>query len=67
MRLFATDRRGRIVRTEIDHADWLLRPAEADITENTMASVHGLRLPDRPPHLLFVDRLDVRARRPVRD
>jgi uncharacterized protein YqjF (DUF2071 family) len=67
MRLFATDRRGRIVRTEIDHADWPLRPAEADIAENTMAAAHGIHLPDRPPHLLFADRLDVRAWRPIRD
>ena len=66
MRLFATDRRGRIVQTAVDHPDWLLRPAEAQISENTMAAAHGLLLPDRPPHLRFVDRLDVRASRPTR-
>jgi hypothetical protein len=26
-----------------------------------MAEAHGLTLPDEPPHLLFSERLDVRA------
>ncbi len=67
MRLFSADRGGRIVRTEIAHADWAIRPAVATITDNTMADAHGLRLPDRSPHLMFADRLDVRAWRPVHD
>jgi len=50
-------------------ADWLTRrlrrPAEAEIDENTMAAAHGLRLPDLAPHLMAVDRLDVRGWRPV--
>lgn len=61
MRLFAVDRRGRIHRATIDHPDWPLRPAEAEIVENTMATASGIALPDRPPHLLIADRLDVRA------
>ena len=67
MRLFSADRRGRIHRTEIDHPDWALRPAEAEIAVNTMAAAHGLELPARQPHLMVVDRTDVRAWRPVRD
>ncbi len=67
MCLFAPDRRGRIVRTDIDHVDWPLRPAEAEIDENTMAAAHGLRLPDQAPLLMVVDRLDVRGWRPVPD
>jgi uncharacterized protein YqjF (DUF2071 family) len=67
MRLFSADRHGRIVRAEIDHPDWSIRSAQADIADNTMAAAHGLRLPDRAPHLMFVDRLDVRGWRPVRD
>lgn len=66
MCLFAPDRGGRIVQTEIDHVDWPLRPAEAEIDENTMAAAHGLRLPDQAPQLMAVDRLDVRGFRPVR-
>lgn len=65
MCLFALDPRGRIVRTDIDHVDWPLRPAEAEIHENTMAAAHGLVLPDRAPQLMVVDRLDVRGWRPV--
>ena len=65
MCLFAPDRRGRIVRTDIDHVDWPLRPAEAEIHENTMAAAHGLRLPDEAPQLMVVDRVDVRGWRPV--
>ena len=67
MRLFSVDGRGRILRTEIDHPDWAIRPAEAEIVTNTMAAALGLRLPDRAPHLMFVDRQDVRAWRPARD
>lgn len=67
MRLFSVDGRGRILRTEIDHPDWLLRPAEAEIIDNTMAAAHGLALPDAPPHLLMADRLDVHGWLPVRD
>jgi uncharacterized protein YqjF (DUF2071 family) len=67
MRLFSVDGRGRILQTEIDHPDWRLRPAEAELIDNTMAAAHGLALPDTPPHLLMADRLDVRGWLPVRD
>jgi hypothetical protein len=67
MRLFSVDERGRILRSEIAHPDWPLRPAEAEILDNSMAAAHGLVLPDGPPHLLMADRLDVRGWLPVRD
>ena len=67
LRLFSMDRQGRIARAEIDHRDWLLRPAEAEIIDNTMALAHGLVLPDVPPHLLLAERQDVHAWLPVRD
>lgn len=67
MRLFSVDGRGRILRTEIEHPDWPLRPAEAELVDNTMAAAHGIALPDTPPHLLMVDRLDVHAWLPARD
>ena len=60
-RLFAVDGRGRLTRTEIRHAPWPLRPAEAEFGVETLAAAQGLPLPDEPPHLLFSDRLDVRA------
>lgn len=66
MRLFSFDGRGRILRTEIEHPDWSLRPAEAEFLDNTMAAGHGLALPDTPPHLVVADRLDVHAWLPVR-
>jgi uncharacterized protein len=60
-RLFAVDGRGRLTRTEIRHALWRLRGADAEFRAETLAAAHGLRLPDEPPHLLFSERLDVRA------
>lgn len=67
MRLFSVDGRGRILRTEVDHPDWRLRPAEGELMDNTMAAPHGLVLPATPPLLLFADRLDVHGWLPVRD
>ena len=67
MRLFSVDARGRILRTEVDHPDWRLRPAECELIDNTMAASHGLVLPATPPHLVMAERLDVRGWLPVRD
>ena len=64
-RLFAVDGRGRISQTSVEHAPWPLRPAWAEITTNTMASSHGIDLPDVPPHLLFADRVDVHGHLPT--
>jgi hypothetical protein len=60
-RSFAVDGRGRLTRTEIRHAPWRLRPAEAEFRAETLAAAQGLRLADEPAHLLLSDRLDVRA------
>jgi uncharacterized protein YqjF (DUF2071 family) len=46
-------------RAEIHHAQWPLQDAEAEITENTMASAAGIELPEGPPMLHFVKKLDV--------
>jgi uncharacterized protein len=59
--LYTVDRRGRVLRVEIDHPPWPLQPAEARIVVNTMTAPHGLRLPDTPPLLHFSRRLDVRV------
>ncbi len=50
--------------TEIEHPAWPLQPAEAEFTVESMAAAHGLTLPDAASHLLFLRRLDVRARWP---
>jgi len=61
LRVFAIDDGGRLLRTEIRHDPWPLRPAQATFRVESMAAAHGLRLPDEPPHLCFADRLDVLA------
>ena len=66
MCLFATDRRGRIWRTRIEHGPWPLQPARADFATNTMALAAGIPLPDGAPHLRFASRLDVHGFPPER-
>jgi len=44
---------------EIHHQPWPLQPADAEIQINTMAAASGITLPDVPPLLHFVRRLDV--------
>jgi uncharacterized protein YqjF (DUF2071 family) len=61
-----TLRRGRAYRADIDHAPWVLRPAEAELEENTMATAAGLELPATAPLLHFADRQDVVAGWPRR-
>jgi hypothetical protein len=58
-------RAGRLLRGDIEHAAWPLRPADASIETNTMATAFGLVLPDVAPVLHLADRLDVLAHRPV--
>ena len=57
--LYAVDRRARLHRAEIHHPLWPLQPAEADIRCNTMTAGLGFELPDAPPLLHFVRRLNV--------
>jgi uncharacterized protein YqjF (DUF2071 family) len=47
-RLYAADRRGRLLYADIDHPDWPLQPAEAVVEENTMAAPWGISLPGEP-------------------
>lgn len=60
-RLFARDRAGRIIRSEIRHAPWPLQPAAATLEAAALAAAHGLVLPAEAPHLRFARRVDVRA------
>lgn len=59
--LYAADRTGNVYRSEVDHADWPLQPAQCDIRCNTMTEPIGLHLPQEPAHLLYVHQLDVVA------
>lgn len=61
LRLFAANGRGRLMRTEIRHARWPLRPAVAEFSVESLAAAQGIGLPPGPIHLRYVDRLDVVA------
>jgi uncharacterized protein YqjF (DUF2071 family) len=57
--LYATDRRGAVIRGEIDHPPWQLQPASAATARNTMINSIAPDEERQPPHLLFVKALDV--------
>jgi uncharacterized protein YqjF (DUF2071 family) len=57
--LYTVDRRGRPYIGEIYHAPWPLQPAAAEFLINTMAGAAAIRLPDTPPLLHFVRKLEV--------
>jgi len=56
----------RIYRGEIHHAPWQLQPAQAQLTQNSMAEAAGLVLPAAPPLLHFSQRQDMVAWAPYR-
>lgn len=56
--LYTLDGDGRLLRGEIDHPEWPLQPAVAEIGTNTMASPYGLEL-EGEPRLHFAGRQDV--------
>jgi uncharacterized protein YqjF (DUF2071 family) len=58
---YSADVQGNIYRCEVDHVDWPLQSAEADVQHNTMTDQIGLTLPNEPPHLLFAKQIDVVA------
>jgi uncharacterized protein len=64
-RLFAVRGGSRVERTEIDHPQWPLQDAAAEITDNTMLDPLGLRVGSERPHLLFARRVDVVAWPPI--
>ena len=59
--LYAADKRGRLYRSDIQHAPWSLQRAEAEIQVNTMTESHGIRLPDVPPLLHYSAFQDVKV------
>ncbi len=62
--LFAIGWGGRLLRVDIAHAPWPLRPAAARITEETLTTAAGLEVAGPPLRLAFVDRIDVLTGRP---
>jgi uncharacterized protein YqjF (DUF2071 family) len=56
--LYVVLRSGAVMRGDIHHPPWALRPAEAEFSENTLPEAEGIRLPDRPPLLHFSARQD---------
>ncbi|WP_049773169.1 YqjF family protein [Truepera radiovictrix] len=65
---YSADRRGRIVRGDVAHRPWQLRPAAwvAESSPQAMVTPLGLALPSVPPLLHHAAPLRVVAHRPVR-
>jgi len=63
--LYAVDRTGRLYRTDIHHAPWLLQPVEAKILWNTVSTAAGIELPPKPALTAYSSRLDVMVWWPV--
>jgi uncharacterized protein YqjF (DUF2071 family) len=57
--LFTRDPLGRLLRANIHHIPWPLEDAEAEISQNDLASHIGLRFPNTPPLLHYSRRLAV--------
>ena len=57
--LFTVDSSFHACRVDIHHPPWPLQPAEAEISENTMADAAGIRLPAMAPLLHFAKRQDM--------
>lgn len=64
--LYASDRRGRVYRGEIQHVPWPLQPAEVELQSCDLTGSLGMTL-DGPPLAHFAHYLDVAVwwRRPV--
>lgn len=48
-----------LYRADIHHRRWPLQVAELETTRDTMATAHGIRLPDIPPLLHYAHRQEV--------
>lgn len=57
--LFTRDALGRLLRADIHHIPWPLEEAEAEISQNDLASHIGLQLPDTEPLLHYSRHLAV--------
>jgi uncharacterized protein len=63
--LYVVDR-GRVLRADIHHPPWPLRPASAHFAENALALSEGIELPPDPPLLHYAQRQDVVVWSPTR-
>jgi hypothetical protein len=57
---------GQRLRLDIEHKQWPLQHATADVERNTMGSAAGITLPNDAPHVRFARELDVVAHWPAR-
>jgi uncharacterized protein YqjF (DUF2071 family) len=57
--LFSTNLDGQPIRANLHHTSWPLEEAEAEIEQNDLADVLGLRLPDQEPVLHYSRELAV--------
>ena len=48
-----------VYRGDIHHVQWPLQPAELEVSTDTMAISHGIRLPEIPPLLHYANRQEV--------
>lgn len=48
-----------VFRSDIHHLQWPLQPAEIEVSKDTMAISHGIRLPETPPLLHYSKRQEV--------
>jgi uncharacterized protein YqjF (DUF2071 family) len=57
--LYAVDRSGDVLRTDIHHAPWPLQPAHVSVRQNSMLGAAGIETPAIAPRVSFARRLDV--------
>ena len=57
--LFSSNGAGQIIRANLHHASWPLEEAEAEIEQNDLAAVLGIKLPDLEPVLHYSRQLAV--------
>jgi hypothetical protein len=57
--LFSTNQAGQLIRANLHHSSWPLEEAEAQIEQNDLAEVLGLRLPNEEPVLHYSRQLAV--------
>jgi uncharacterized protein YqjF (DUF2071 family) len=59
---------GNVVHSvKIDHPEWIVNPAQADVQVNTIPNAIGLSLPSHPDHVAYVSRTDTLVHAPVAD
>jgi uncharacterized protein len=57
--LYSANPDGRVYRADVNHPQWPLRPARAQIQHNTLGEPFDLQMPGEPALINYVDRIDV--------